>query len=285
MKNCYLLILLFLLISCNNQKTSALKYSTTSNALKYYNTGWIQIMDEGRYGASEISYRKVLEYDPDFLVGKSVLARLTLDLDERLKLYEEIKASEKLITGDERLILDVYTAFVKYTNLRDQSDSKTKNALKEALEVAQNNLKIIVHKHPDEIYLKAEYIEILNSLYGPKRALDSLNVLASTTQKDNPFLLGFTASMHAALEGYEEALNTAYRLQTIINDSTQPKTNAVFADIYYQMGKFEIAKINADKATALDPRNLDASRLKKKIDDAIENKSTKPSIEKIKLTE
>lgn len=281
MKNCFLLILLFLLISCDNQTASGLKYSTTSDALNYYNTGWIQIMDEGRYGASETSYRKVLEYDPDFLVGKSVLARLTLDLDERLKLYKEIKASEKLITGDERLILDVYTAFVKYTNLRDQGDSKSKNALHEALEIAQKNLKKIVHKHPDEIYLKAEYIEILNSLYGPKRALDSLNVLASVTQKDNPFLLGFAASIHAELKGYDEALNNAHRLQTIINDSTQPKTYVVFADIYYQMGKFEIAKNNADKATALDSRNLDASRLKKKIDDAIENKA---NIEKIKLS-
>lgn len=281
MKNCFLLILLFLLISCDNQTASGLKYSTTSDALNYYNTGWIQIMDEGRYGASETSYRKVLEYDPDFLVGKSVLARLTLDLDERLKLYKEIKASEKLITGDERLILDVYTTFVKYTNLRDQGDSKSKNALHEALEIAQKNLRKIVHKHPDEIYLKAEYIEILNSLYGPKRALDSLNVLASVTQKDNPFLLGFAASMHAELKGYDEALNNAHRLQTIINDSTQPTTYVVFADIYYQMGKFEIAKNNADKATALDSRNLDASRLKKKIDDAIENKA---NIEKIKLS-
>lgn len=266
MKNCFVLILLFLLISCHSEKTSDLKYSTTSDALKYYNNGWVQIMDEGRYGAAEISYRKVLEHDPDFLVGKSVLARLTLDLDERLKLYHEIKEQKKVITGDELLILDIYTAFVKYTNLRDQGDSKTKNALQEALQLAEKNLKQIVHKYPKEVYLKAEYIEILHSLYGPKRALDSLNILASISQKDNPFLLGFAASMHAELEEYDIAINKADRLQEIVNNSMQPKTYAVLADIYYQIGNFEIAKINADRATKLDPRNMDASRLKKKID-------------------
>lgn len=269
MKYCFVLILLSLLLSCNTDQTASLKYSTTTKALKYYNTGWIQIMDEGRYGAAEISYRKTLDYDADFLVGKSVLARLTLDLDERLKLYEEIKDKEEQITGDERLILDVYTAFVKYTNLRDLGDSKTKNALQQALQLAETNLKTIVHKYPEEAYLKAEYIEILHSLYGPKRALDSLHILASNTQKDNPFLLGFTASIQAELQEYNSAINTAKRLQNIINDSTQPKSYAVLADINYQMGNFEIAKINADKATALDPRNLDASRLKKKIDEAL----------------
>lgn len=40
-------------------------------------------MDEGRYGEAEVSYGKALAYDAEILVGKSVLARLTLNLDER----------------------------------------------------------------------------------------------------------------------------------------------------------------------------------------------------------
>jgi tetratricopeptide (TPR) repeat protein len=230
-------------------------------------------MDEGRYGDSEISYRKALEYDPNFLVGKSVLARLTLDLEERIHLYEEIQEQKHSITGDESLILEVYSSLVKYSNLRDQGDSEAKKALQEALQLAEKNFKEVIHKYPEEIYLKSEYIEILHSLYGPKQALDSLNKLTTITQKSNPFLLGLTASMHAELEEYDVAKKQANRLIEVVNDSTQPKTFAVLAAIYFQIGNLKMAKKNADKANKLDAKNLDASRLKKKIDQAIEEKS------------
>ncbi|MFS4494058.1 tetratricopeptide repeat protein [Maribacter sp. 2308TA10-17] len=273
MKNGLLLALLFLLVSCASERNSTLKYSTTIEALEHYKRGWVQIMDEGRYGDAEISYRKVLEQDPDFLVGKSVLARLTLDLGERLKLYEEIQKKKSTIKGDESLILEVYTSLVKYTNLRDQGSSEAKNAIQAALQLAEKNFKKVVHKYPEEVYLKAEYIEILHSLYGPAQALDSLNKLSTTSQKDNPFLLGFAASMHAELEEYDIAMKRANRLLEVVNDSTQPKTFAVLANIYFQMENLVIAKKNADRANQLDPNNLDASRLKKKIDKAIEEQN------------
>jgi len=148
MKNYFLLILLFLSISCNSENNSDLEYSTTSEALEHYKRGWIQIMDESSYGAAKVSYRKVIELDSDFLAGKNVLARLTLDLEERLKLYKEIQERKNKTQGDERLVLDVYTALVKSTNLRDQGASDTKNGLPEALKLAENNLGKIVHKYP-----------------------------------------------------------------------------------------------------------------------------------------
>lgn len=127
------------------------------------------------------------------------------------------------------------------------------------------------------MYLKAKYIEILHSLYGPKSALDSLSTIS---QKNNPFLLGFSASIHADLEVYDIAIEQANRLKKIVNDSTQQKPYVVLVDIYNQMGNFELAKTNADRATELDPRNLDASRLKNKIDQTIEeqNSLTSPDI-------
>ena len=113
----------------------------------------------------------------------------------------------------------------------------------------------------------------MNSLYGPKRALDSLYKLTTLDQKDNPFLLGFSASLHAELEEFDLAIEQAKRLQHVVNDGSQPKTFAVFADVYFQMGNLKIAKKNADSANLLDPKNLDASRLKKKIDLAIKNQN------------
>lgn len=269
MKYVFLLFLCVSLLGCDTDETLNLNYSTTPKVLKLYKQGWKQIMDEGRYGEAEISYRKALELDPDFVVGKSVLARLTLDLGERLKFYKEIQEEKQRIQGDERLILDVYAALVKFTNMRDQGSETYKTTLKEALQIGERNLRKIVHKYPEEIYLKAEYIEILNSIYGPRQALDSLNRLTTKAQKGNPFLLGFSANMHAELEEHELAMQKANRLLEVVNDSTLPKTYAVLAAIYFQMGNLTIAKCNADRANHLDPRNLDASRLKKKIDEAL----------------
>ncbi|MFK7813948.1 MAG: hypothetical protein AB8B59_15740 [Maribacter sp.] len=277
MKYLFVFLISIILFTCASSKELGLKYSANSDAIDEYHKGWVQIMDEGRYGEAEVSYRKVLEYDPDFLVGKSVLARLTLDIDERIELYKELQEGKEKINGDERLILDVYIAFVKYTNLRDQKSSETKSALQEALQIAERNLKKIVHKYPKEVYLKAEYIEILNSLYGPKRALDSLHIISTESQKENPFLLGFAASMHAELEEFDIAMEKANRLLEVVNDSTQPKTFAVLAEVYFKMENLKIAKSNADRACQLDPRNLDASRLKTKIDAAIQEETPSKS--------
>ncbi len=275
MKNLLLVSILFCLCLLACQKTppsnnGKLAFSTDNDStLFYYQKGWQQIMDEGNYGPSEVSYRKALEFDPDFLVGKSVLARLTTSLEERLQLFEELEAKKNTIKGDERLVLDVYIGLTEYTNIREQEPEKVQEARSKVLALAENNFRQIVHKYPEEIYLKSEYIEILHSLKGPKASLDSLQALLLDHQKDNPFLLGYAASMEAKQGNFEEALTKAKHLKTVINDPTVPKSHAVFADVYFQMGSLNLAKKYADRAVELDPRNLDASRLKARIDEEL----------------
>lgn len=231
-------------------------------------------MDQGFYGPAEVSYRKALTFDPAFLVGKSVLARLTTNLEERLQLFEELKAKKSQITGDERLVLDVYIALTEFTNVREQDPEKAPAYLEKALQLAETNFRQIVHKYPDEIYLKAEYIEILHSLQGPEASLDSLNALTTDQQKDNPFLLGYAAGINAEMGNYQMALTLANRLNYIMQDSLIPKPFVVYADVHYKWGEnLELAKKMADRAVELDSRNLDASRLKKRIDLAIKNKN------------
>lgn len=267
MRSTYLFLLLFLLISCSSTVDSELVYSTSSEkALEEFRKGWVQIMDEGRYGAAEDSYRNALEHDPDFLVGKSVLARLTLDLEERLEFEKELFSKKEEVQGDERLVLDVYLALVRYTNLRDQGSPQAGKVLQEAISTAEKNLRYVAHKYPKETYLTAEYIEFLHSRYGPKQTLDSLATLLLPEQKENPFLMGVSASLHAELDEFDIAIQQAEELEKIINDPTQPKPYAVYAYIYLQKRDLQLAKINADKANELDPLNLDASRLKERID-------------------
>ena len=263
-----LVIVCVFFLSCSTTTTKKfVKYTTTvDSTLFYYKKGWQEIMDFGDYTAAEISYRKALDHDPHFLVGQSVLARLTLDLDERLALYQTIEEKKHRIKGDERLILDVYHALTRYTNLRDQNSSETKNALQEALNLAEYNFRKITHKYPDEIYLKSEYMEILHSQYGAKQSLDSLHKLVTNTQQNNPFLLGYKAILIAETNNYKEALEYAEQLAEQMKNLQVAKPDAILADIYFKMEDYSNAKVYADKAFAIDPRNLDASRLKEKID-------------------
>ncbi len=263
-----LLIVCLLFLACNTAVDKKyVTYSTASDSTLYhYKKGWQEIMDYGDYSAAEVSYRNALKHDADFLVGQSVLARLTLNLEERLGLYQTIEEKKHTIHGDERLILDVYQALTKYTNLRDQKSSETADALQEARNLGEENFRKIAQRYPDEVYLKSEYIEILHSQYGAKQALDSLNELTTTSQQNNPFLLGYKAILTAETKNYQEALKYAHQLKTQMKDQQVAKPDAILADIYFKIEDFAQAKIYADKAFAIDPRNLDASRLKVKID-------------------
>jgi tetratricopeptide (TPR) repeat protein len=264
-------ILLFLNSCSKGDEKHLVQYSTTSDStLFYYNKGWKQIMDYGDYSKAEMSYRKALTFDDNFLVGKSVLARLTLDLHERLSIYKTLETNKSSIKGDERLILDVYIALTHYTNLRDQKSPDTKKALHDALALSETNFGKIIHKYPQEIYLKSEYIEILHSIYGAEKTLDSIKVLTTDAQKLNPFILGYKAILTAETENYNEAINLANTLVKILKAETVARPDAILADIYLKKGDYKMAKIHADKAHNMDPKNLDASRLKEKIDKLLE---------------
>ena len=274
MRKLFYLVLIALIHSCSEHSTfehPIYKSIANDSALHYYELGWKQIMDEGNYGPAEISYRKALSHDPNFLIGKSVLGRLTLDLEERLKIYDEILQNKETITGDERLILDVYTALVDFTNARELDLPKLTEKRQNVFQLAEENLKKIAHKYPLEIYMKAEYIEFLHSSYGSKSTLDSLELLTTAEQKENLFLLGYQAQMIAEMGQFEIALEKAKYLKEITNGEDFPKPYAVLADIYFQMDSLKQAELNAIKANEMDPKNLDASRLLEKIRLGLEN--------------
>jgi len=227
-------------------------------------------MDEGRYGPSEVSYRKALSFDPDFLIGKATLGRLTLDTTERNRIERELTGNHAELPEDERELLELYTNFVRFTNLREHSPAAAMDMLKKILPGGQKTLGKLVRKYPAEIYLKCEYVELINSNHGPQAALDSLAILTAERHADNHFLMGFQASLEAELGRHEKALGIAHRLASIITDKTEPKPWAVYAEVYLAMDSFKLAKEYADKAVFLDPRNLDASRLKAKTESSNE---------------
>lgn len=279
MQNPNLLPLLFLLASlglawgCAEEPTPTAGFpiSTSSDSARYYYyQGWQEIMDYGQYSASEASFRKAVSFDNSFTLGKSVLARVTTDLEERLELYTELEEELPSFSGPERAILDVYIGLVEYTNLREQNQTEAAgNRLYEVLDLAKINFGEVIRAFPEEIYIKCEYIEILHAVEGPALALDSINLLSTPEQMNNPFLLGYRSALLTELEDYEGAMEMALRLERQLDNAALPKTHTVYANLYFDMDSLAKAKQYADFAFFLDPNNLDASRLRDQIDAAL----------------
>lgn len=273
------MVLLFflLLFTCNPAEetivspTTLLLTTPSDSTRHYYHQGWKEIMDEGHYGPSEITYRKALEFDPDFLLGKATLGRLTLDTTERRRIERELEGAGQDLPKDERDLLGLYTDFVRFTNMRDHSPAAAYDMLSKVLPGGQDILGRLVHKYPEEVYLKCEYVELINSNHGPEAALDSLAVLTRDRHADNPFLMGFKAGLLAETGRNEDALATANELSVMLDRDDWPKPHAVYAEVYFAMDSLQLAKRHADKAVELDYRNLDASRLKTRIEAAIQS--------------
>lgn len=244
-------------------------HSVSAEALYLYRLGWQQIMDEGFYAKAETSYQKALIHDPDFLVAKSVYARLVLDNALREKLYKEVEAQKNLLTPDERMLIDVYQALVNYTNLRESQYPQAKDSLQKALKLGEHNFGLLIKKYPDEVHIKAEYVEIIHSLYGDKAALDTLQNIAHSHQQLNPFLQGYAAGLLANLGHFDQAHHKADSLITFFEGLKVPKPHVVKAEVLFKQKKWEQAVHYAETAYQLDHRNLDASRLLSRIQDSL----------------
>ncbi|MEQ9592008.1 MAG: hypothetical protein RLN86_05385 [Cyclobacteriaceae bacterium] len=264
---------LLLLAIAPTAQSQKLKLSTSSDsAIYYYYEGWRQVMDVADYTASEKAYRKMMRFDEKFLLGLSLLGRITRDLEERLDIEKQLDSRKHELIGHERLLLDDYIELVKLTNLRETDPEAAEKQLEKAFQTSEQNLGIIVPAYPDEIYYKAEYIEVLHRNYGPQRALDSLYKIASIVQQNEPFLLGYAAHMEAEAKNFDNALAKASELVKRTTNESSPKPHVVYGDVYFEMGNLAESQVHIDKALALDSGNIDALRLKKKIDEALKRK-------------
>jgi len=253
----------FISMAASSQR---LPLSTQSDSAKYYyHEGWRQVMDIGNYTRSEAAYRKMMTFDNHFLVGLSLLARITGDLNERQHIERQLEERKTELIGDERLLLNNYIELVKLTNLRETDPEAARGQVIKTLKANEANLKILIHGYPDEIYYKAEYIELIHHIYGAQQALDSIYQLASSSQQKQPFLLGYAAQLEAEKGNFQNALNKAQQLSEQTRDKTSPKPFVVYSNIYLRMGDLKRARKYIDHALRRDPGNLDAQRQKKSI--------------------
>jgi len=255
---------LFLAFVSNAQR---LPLSTSSDSCKYYYyLGWKNVLDDGDYTASEHSYRKMILFDPHFLLGASLLGRISSNSAESDSIEQALQERKSHVKNDERLLLDVFIELLSLTNVRARDPENTNRYREQVFLLAEKNLRKIAHRYPDDLHTKSEYIEVLHYRYGPKVALDSLHQLVSASELENPFLLGYAAGMDAELGLFDKASQKAQRLQDILEGKRVPKPHTVWADLYFKMGKKDEARAAVDKALAIDGGSIDAKRLKVKIE-------------------
>ncbi|MEP5611913.1 MAG: hypothetical protein ABJP45_06670 [Cyclobacteriaceae bacterium] len=262
-------ITLFVLITSCKQSAAerSFNYGTENDsALFYFNKGWEQILDLGQWTLSEQSFRKAVAFDNDFILGKSLVGRISGDLAERQKLFEEIWLARDQVSDDERLLLNIFISNISIMNLRGTGSGVSTEVREKHISLAERNFRKFVHKYPEESYMKAEYMETLHALYGAEQALDSLRKLASSEQTMLPFYITYSANLKTELGDFDGALANADQVKAVLNDADIPQQYVLLAEIYYAMDSLEKAKVNINLAIELDPKHLIAQGMKARIE-------------------
>ena len=263
-------LLLLVLFSCSQRPTEQAEsnhfYSTESDStIYYYLLGWHQILNQGFYGPAEISYRKALTFDSTFLLGQSVLARLTEDLQERQDFYDDIQRQSEAVAGAEADLLQVFLSLMNYTLVREKNPDSAAALRPPLLANAQSLLCGVRLRHPNIDYIESECVEFIHATQGPASALDSLTRFEEERVIGNAFLTGYKAVLLTELERYEEAYEIAEGLARTDRGAAIPRPDVIMAHVYFGWGKLEEARSHIDRAVKLDPRNLEATRLQAQI--------------------
>ena len=260
-------VVLITFSSCQKKEAlPAYSYGTKNDsAYFYFNKGWVAIMDDGRWTDSEKYFRKAVEFDNDFIIGKSLVGRVTQNLHERIAIEKELE--DKIVTLDEdtKWLLEVYLGSIRSLNKRGQGLKVDNNESKSRLSLSEKNFRKFLKKHPEEDYIKAEYIEVLHSIYGAKTALDSLYLLANERQLKLPFYIHYNATLENEIGNYNRALQLTDDLKKALNDPMAPNQYLSYANIYYQMDSLHQAKFMIEKVVSLDPKHIIGQGLRKKI--------------------
>ncbi|SFR76100.1 hypothetical protein [Maribacter stanieri] len=267
----YLSYLLFfiMLASCqqkqNKTSTEPAVYTygaKNDSAVFYFNKGWEHILDYGQWTLSEKAFRKAVEFDSTFIVGKALVGKNTTNLNERIQILNDINNSQIKVSEDDQLILEVTRITLELFNARGKNVKLDENFKSFFLTTAEKNYRTFIHKYPNESYIKAEYIEVLNAIYGAKTALDSLQILTTPKQKKVPFFISYAATLESDLGNFKKALSIADDFNNQINDPGIPQPYVLYGSIYLKMDSLSLATSNLDKALQLDPNHIFAQRFK-----------------------
>jgi len=263
----------FATLSCGktNAHIEADYGSKIDSARYYFLKGWEEILDNGRWTESEIAFRKATELDPDWLLGKSMVGRITRNLEERQRLFEELDAKKNLAGKDERLLLDVNLKSMEASNNRGMGIPNTLESTTARMQLAEKNFGAFVRKYPSDDYFKAEYIEFLHANHGAQVALDSLKILATPDQMRLGFYLSYSADLELELGNIDRAMALSMMLGETLTDPSYLSPLMVQANIYISMDSLEKASAIINRVVAADANHIIALGMQARLKQAISN--------------
>lgn len=267
-----LLTSLYLFSACDNslQHMAAFDYGTESDSARYYFLkGWEEILDNGRWTASEAAFRKAITFDPDWLLGKSLVGRISHDTEEKQVILQDIQLGLHEAGPDERLLIEVNLLSIGASINRDRGIPNTPEFNQRRREQAEQSFGAFARKYPQDDYFKAEYIEFLHANHGAQVALDSISVLANSKQKKLPFYISYAAMMHLELNQPDEATVLLDSLKNTSTNEALPATLVLEAQILESKGQLAEAEKLINRVVASDSNHLIAVGLQARIEQAL----------------
>ena len=226
------------------------------------------VLDHANYTASEVAFRKSANFDPDFILVKPLVARISTDPAERAAIFKTLEGVQPP-TADEQKLFAVFMELAQLMIYRDQKkDDLLKMQVERAFRIGEENLKYIAEKYPDELFYISEYIEVMHRNHGASLArLTAFELVPPEKQREALFLWGYTAMLSAEMGHFKKARKQARVLEKQFRDIEAPRPWVVWADILLKQGKRKKALEYVEKALAIDPGCIDAQRLKAELEE------------------
>ncbi len=270
--SCSFLIVL-LTASCSSPTTNiGFDYGSQSDSARYYFLkGWEEILDNGRWTESEIAFRKASDFDMEWLLGLSMVARITRDLDERKEILEFLLQNIDQVDPDERMLLDVNILSHIAANNRDQGMPNSQEFNQSRRVLAEKNFGAFARKFPEDNYFKAEYIEFLHANHGAQMALDSLKLLALPNQLKLGFYITYQAALNLELGNVDKAKELLAEYKSIHTNPSYLSPMVLEAQILQAEQKLEEALILMNQVIEADSNHLIAVGMKARLEQQITN--------------
>lgn len=223
-------------------------------------------MDEGRWTESEIAFRKAAGIDDEFALGKVLVGRISKDIEEREKIIKEIESM--VIPQDEavELLMEIYMNSVAFLNYREQGVEITREMRANKDSIAEINYRRFLDIHPEAIYEKAEYVEILHHKYGAQMAVDTLKQIIDDKDRPIPFFVSYEAILEAELGNFGRSGKLINQLDTLL-DENAPARYFTRASVYEVMDSMAYALAMAEHAYQLDSNHLLAKAMIERLSD------------------
>lgn len=264
------LFFLFLPFLCLAQAPN-FDYGTRSDAAREaYLRGWEEILDLGEWTKAEESYREAARLDPEFQLAWAQVGRISNDPSERASIYNRLKSIQADSSWESKL-LEVYLGSLELIDSKDRGIAIKPEQVTHFYEISFKNFGEFLDIFPREIYVRAEYIEVIHSIHGAAATLDSIQSDENLGIESNPFLISYKSQLWAELKDFDKAEEALEELKKRLSSSGFPSIAFTEAILNFEMGEWKKAEFLVNQTLSLDSKHTLAKRLKKQIEDRLKN--------------